>query len=131
MAKSKPPAGKRARRELARKKYKRNRMITIAVIVVVALAAAALTYTIIQNSIADVYANGDSTVRLRPDGRFKAALHDVQHKGAYTRAEEDGVTAITFTYGKETAIGELFGDQLFIPAEWDDGDGHSMVLIKE
>ena len=131
MAKSKPPAGKRARRELARKKYKRNRMITIAVIVVVALAAAALTYTIIQNSIADVYANGDSTVRLRPDGLFRAVLHDGKLRGTYTRTEADGVITINFSYGKETAAAEIIGDQMFIPSEWDDGHGHSMVLTKE
>ena len=131
-SKPKPPTGKQARRELARKKAKRNKMIAIIVVVAVAIAATTLiTYTVIQNSMAEVYASSDQTVRLRPDGRFRAQLHDSSYRGSYTKTDEGGVTVITFSYGKETATGSIIIDQLYLPDEWDDGHGHAGMLTKK
>ena len=127
----KPQSGKQARRELARKKAKRDRLITIIVIVAVVLATATLiTYTVIQNSMAEVFTDGEQTVRLRPDGRFRATLiHDNKYSGTYTKVDEIGVITITFSYGKDTAEAFLVYDQLYLPEEWDDGHGHDSNML--
>ena len=132
-SKPKPPSGKQARRELARKKAKRNKLIAIIVVVVVVVTATTLiTYTVIQNNMAEVFSDGEQTVRLRPDGRFRAQLaHDSSYRGSYTRTDEGGVMVITFSYGKETAVGQLIIDQLYLPDEWDDGHGHAGMLTKQ
>jgi len=132
-SKPKPPSGKQARRELARKKAKRNKLITIIVVAVVVLTTATLiTYTVVQNSMAEVFTDGTQTVRLRPDGRFRAELaHDDKYSGKYTKTDEIGLTMITFSYGKETAEAYLVYDQLYLPDKWDDGHGHDNMLTRK
>jgi len=132
MSKKPIPTGKRARRELARRKAKRNKTIIITVCLVVFITATVLiTYNVIQNSLADVYSNSEMTVKLRPDGRFRAALHDEKYRGSYATVDESGVIVITFTYGGKTAVTEIILDQLYLPDEWDDGHGHGDVLTKQ
>ena len=132
-SKPKPPTGKQTRRELARKKARRNKQIAIIVFVVAVVTVTTLiTYTVIQNRMAEVYSDGEQTIWLRPDGRFRVRLaQEKSFRGSYTGADEGGVTVITFSYGKETAVGQLIIDQLYLPAEWDDGDGHIGMLTKQ
>ncbi|MCL1788924.1 MAG: hypothetical protein FWG33_01040 [Oscillospiraceae bacterium] len=122
---------KRARRALAVKRAKRNRMLIILACVLTVAGIAA--FFIVQNVLrgeAEVYSAGGISVKLYDkNGTFTAALsHNKSKSGTYTRAFEDGEVKISFKVGGSTNVGRIVNGLLHLPDEWDDGHGHSSVL---
>ncbi|MDR2531446.1 MAG: hypothetical protein LBC82_01200 [Oscillospiraceae bacterium] len=121
---------KALRREKARKKAKRIKILVVCgcVLVVAALVATGI-YLSGRESEAEVYNAGYQTVRLFSDGRFTAVLgHNVMKSGTYTKSSRSGAAEITFNSGGRTEVGWLENNELRIPAEWEDGCGHGNIL---
>jgi flagellar basal body-associated protein FliL len=120
---------KKARRELEAKKAKKKQNIMLAVLVIVILAAVGtVVFNVVQSARAEVYANGNAKVTLRPNGNFTATLyHDERVSGTYIKSSD----SIVFTYHGETVTAELESGNLHLPHEWDDGHDHGLVLTKQ
>ncbi|MCL1903542.1 MAG: hypothetical protein FWF94_03910 [Oscillospiraceae bacterium] len=122
---------KRARRELAIKRAKRNRFLVIlaCVLAVVGISAFFIVQNIMRGA-ADVYTASGITVKLyEKNSTFVANLsHNKNKRGSYTRAFDGGEVKIAFNVDGKSVVGRLVNGLLHLPDEWDDGHGHSSVL---
>ena len=120
---------KKARREEAIKKEKQKKMIIALCVAVLLVVGALLAFILNGQSQARVFAGGSQTVTLYRNGKFSARLsHNVQRNGTYTENTVGGMTTISFTSDGTIATGEITGDILTLPDEWDDGHGHGAKL---
>ena len=66
---------------------------------------------------------------MSADGAFEAKLfHGFNAYGTYSEREQSGITIISFTYDGITVDGEIRGNVMTVPHEWDDGHGHDTEL---
>ena len=138
MSKSSSNAGKKAqRKEIARKKAKRKRLIIIsicasALVVAVVIAVVLAVRSSAQQSSAETYSDGSQTVLLLADGTFTASLaHSVNKNGTYTKTAEGSGFEVIFSIAGVDAVGRIENDALHIPEEWEDDHGHGGVLKKK
>ena len=119
---------KKVKRELAAKKAKQKRNIIIAICAVIALLlVAAVIFNAVQSARTEVYTRGNASITLRPNGEFTAILfHGERLSGTYVKSED----SVAFTHIGTTVIGELEGNTLHLPEEWDDGHGHGYIFTK-
>ena len=121
---------KKERRAQALKKAKQKKIITISVCVSLALVITALIISsLYQQSKNRVYTDGYQTVTLHDDGSFTAALAHEMRTGTYVENVEGDVVIVTFISEDKNVNGSIENDSLTLPAEWDDGHGHSSILI--
>ena len=90
-----------------------------------------------------VFENGNTNIRLFPDGTFVANLfHNSKKTGIYSELTQNNETAVLFTYGGTlslegvvssfdsagllTVVGGIVEDVLTLPEDWDDGHGHGL-----
>ena len=118
---------KKLRRELAIKKARQKRIITISVCTIAVLAfTVVLGVNMLSQSHERVFTAGFNNVSLNNDGTFVANLpHNIRLTGTYTESTEGGVSTVVFSYRGTTAIGIIEDNVLVIPTEWDDGHGHA------
>ena len=121
---------KAERREQALKKAKRNKIITISVCVLVAvLLIAVIVYAVTRPEIPSrIYATGPQRVRLYEDGRFNFTDCRFVRAGRYTETADGDVITLAFVHNNITFYGNISGDILTIPSEWDSGKGHNPRL---
>ena len=123
---------KKARRELAIKKARRNKILAIVGgVLVVAGIAGFLILQHIQRGEAEVYRLDGQSVRLYENGKFAATLsHNTTKSGSYSRTPDGdgGNERIAFTSGNKTEVGRIVGNELHLPTEWDDGHSHGSVF---
>jgi flagellar basal body-associated protein FliL len=117
---------KNKRREVAIKKAKSKKIITVSICVV--LTAIVLMFAVFaatQENKIETYSNGIKMVQLLPDGNFSATLaHNVRKNGTYEKAEEN----IMFNVNGRTETGRIINNELHIPDEWDDNHNHGKIL---
>ena len=124
------PNNKKTRRELARKKAKLKRRITIAACSALLLALiAAIAIAAIISARTQTFSDGYATFEMRPTGRFSASLyHNESFKGTYTTSESGGATLVHLSHDGVTVIGMILDMGFVLPDEWLDGHGHGSVL---
>lgn len=116
-----------ARTQAALEKKKRRQIVILVTIVVAILMMVELwVFSSGRKVVLETYSDGQQTVELLANGTFRAALaHGQNHSGVYQKTEQGDVTSIAFTSDKITVTGEITGDRLTVPHEWEDDHGHS------
>jgi hypothetical protein len=86
-------------------------------------------YTSVQNADARIFTDGQQTIRLFNNGNYTAVLaHNTRKSGTYTENTENDITIISFVTRGITENGNISGNILTFPSEWDDGHGHGNRL---
>ena len=124
---------RKMRREQIRKSKKRNNIIKILVVLLfVTVLAVFIIYNLLQSAKTVVYSDGYQIVQLMADKTFTASLyHEKSYNGSYTKSSQNGTTVIMFTIDGETISGEIDGNQLHLPHEWEDDHGHGGVMVRQ
>jgi hypothetical protein len=124
---------KKNKKKQAAKRGNRKNLIIIAsvcIAIVVAISALVIFNATNQQSETRVFTAGNQKVTLSDDGTFSAQLaHGVTKSGTYTENSTGSVTIISFIYDGKTENGNINGNVLTLPNEWDDGHGHGASLI--
>ena len=120
-------SSKKQKRELAKKRSKKKKQV---IIILCAVVAAAIVGLIIFAAHTErntrVFSDGRQTVNLMQNGNFNAQLsHGVTRSGSYHEELINGETVITFITDGASEQGNISGDVLTLPSEWDDGCGHN------
>jgi len=125
-----PKLTKAERRAIALKKAKRNKIITISVCTSIAVFVVALIiYTATRPEIPSrVYATGPQSVTLYDDGRFRFTDCSFVRVGKYTEIVDGDAITIEFVHNNVFVYGDISGEFLTIPNEWDSGKGHNPRL---
>jgi len=110
-----------AKKAEKREKIKKKLILVACVLSVAALVAVgiySMTQEIIRDNQAEIYSDGDRTVRLYTDGTFVADLERKTLHGAYEKTDLPYVTVIHFTSDGLVEIGFLKDDVLQLPFDW-------------
>jgi len=114
-------------KQAVKRTSRKNLIIISSVCIAIAVVIGALVIFNTTNNQGEtrVFTVGSQTITLYDDGAFSAQLaHGVAKSGTYSESVVGDVTTVSFTYEGKTEKGNIVGNVLTIPNEWDDSHGH-------